>query len=115
MSPPKSPQLPPTCLGDAVHEVGVLGGGVLLVAAVDEDGPTLQDVDLGVWGGTQRMEVMNEGGAAPQEPPHTPQSLTWARSPSYLYSQVNAASSKRFSSSPTPRAGWASMGFRGTP
>lgn len=61
------------------------------------------------------MEVMNEGGQHPKDPPHTPQSLTWARSPSYLYSQVNAASSKRFSSSPTPRAGWASMGFRGTP
>lgn len=40
---------------------------------------------------------------------------TWALSPSYLYSQVKDASSKRFITSPTPLVGWANMGRRGTP
>lgn len=40
---------------------------------------------------------------------------TCALSPSYLYSQVKDASSKRFITSPTPLVGWASMGRRGTP
>lgn len=40
---------------------------------------------------------------------------TWARSPSYLYSQVKAASSNFFITSPTPLVGWASMGLSGTP
>lgn len=42
-------------------------------------------------------------------------SLTCARSPSYLYSQVNAASSNFFMTSPTPLVGWANMGLSGTP
>lgn len=41
--------------------------------------------------------------------------LTCALCPSYLYSQVKAASSKRFRTSLTPRVGWANIGFRGTP
>lgn len=40
---------------------------------------------------------------------------TCARSPSYLYSQVNAASSNFFITSPTPLVGWANMGLSGTP
>lgn len=40
---------------------------------------------------------------------------TCARSPSYLYSQVNAASSNLFITSPTPLVGWANMGLSGTP
>lgn len=40
---------------------------------------------------------------------------TCALSPSYLYSQVKEASSKRFITSPTPFVGWANMGRRGTP
>lgn len=41
--------------------------------------------------------------------------LTCARSPSYLYSQVNAAFSKRLNTSSTPFDGWASIGLRGMP
>lgn len=40
---------------------------------------------------------------------------TCALCPSYLYSQVKAASSKRFRTSLTPLVGWANIGFRGTP
>lgn len=40
---------------------------------------------------------------------------TCARSPSYLYSQVNAASSNFFITSPTPFVGWANMGLSGMP
>lgn len=47
-------------------------------------------------------------------PPHL-SPLTCALCPSYLYSQVKAASSKRFRTSLTPRVGWANIGFRGTP
>lgn len=40
---------------------------------------------------------------------------TCALCPSYLYSQVKAASSKRFRTSLMPLVGWANIGFRGTP
>lgn len=46
---------------------------------------------------------------------HVHNTHTCARSPSYLYSQVNAASSNFFITSPTPLVGWASMGLSGTP
>ena len=39
----------------------------------------------------------------------------WARSPSYLYSQVNAAPSNLCSTSCVPLVGWANMGLRGMP
>ncbi len=40
---------------------------------------------------------------------------TWARSPSYLYSQVKGFPSNLSSTSDTPVMGLASMGFTGTP
>lgn len=60
------------------------------------------------------------GPALGSEAPHAPAQrrvhpLTCALCPSYLYSQVKAASSKRFRTSLTPRVGWANIGFRGTP
>ena len=50
--------------------------------------------------------------------PSTKSSLlwfTWARSPSYLYSQVKSMFSNLRSTSLTPLVGWANMGFKGMP
>lgn len=69
------------------------------------------------WGlGPRRRGALSRGDRPPPLLPGTflcP--LTCALCPSYLYSQVNAASSKRFRTSLTPRVGWASIGLRGTP
>jgi len=42
-------------------------------------------------------------------------SITWARSPSYLYSQVNSISWNLFTISDTPLVGFANIGPTGTP
>ena len=55
------------------------------------------------------------GRAKPSTPCPIPNSLTCARSPSYLNSQVNLAPSKRVKTSLTPFVGCANMGFRGIP
>lgn len=55
MVPSCSPLKTPACLGDALDEVRVLGGCVLLVAAVDEDGSALQNVDLVANTGNRRV------------------------------------------------------------